>query len=92
MMAHGNAGIFNVATGVETDVASLYAELQRAAGVSIEPLLAPLRTGELQRSCMNPSHAKAAFGWEAQIALSEGLASTYRALTEEFAAAEPTPG
>jgi UDP-glucose 4-epimerase len=92
MMAHGNAGIFNVATGVETDVASLYAELQRAAGVSIEPLLAPLRTGELQRSCMDPSHAKAAFGWEAQIALSEGLASTYRALTEEFAAAEPTPG
>jgi hypothetical protein len=41
---------------------------------------------------MDPSHAKAAFGWEAQIGLSDGLTSTYRALIEEFAAAEPTPG
>ena len=92
MMAHGNAGIFNIATGVETDVASLYAELQRAAGVSIEPLLAPLRTGELERSCMDPSFAKQAFGWEAQIELRDGLASTYHALVEEFEAAKPTPG
>ena len=60
--------------------------------MTIEPLLAPLRTGELERSCMDPAFAKAAFGWEAQIELRDGLASTYRALVEEFAAAEPTPG
>ncbi|HXR13072.1 MAG TPA: NAD-dependent epimerase/dehydratase family protein [Solirubrobacteraceae bacterium] len=92
LMAHGHAGTFNIATGVETDVASLYAELQRAAAVTIEPLLAPLRAGELERSCMDPSHAREAFGWEAQIGLHDGLAATYRALIEEFAAAEATTG
>ncbi len=92
LMAQGNAGIFNIATGVETDVATLYAQLQRAAGTSVEPLLAPLRAGELQRSCMDPSRARETFGWEAQIALRDGLGSTYRALIAEFAAAEPTPG
>src|SRR6202044_1813364 len=85
--AEGHAGVFNVATGVETDVASLYAELQRAAGTSIEPVLAPLRTGELERSCMDPTRAREAFGWEPRVALSDGLAATYRALVEEFTAA-----
>ena len=85
-MAAGHAGVFNVSTGVETDVGSLYAELQRAAGTSIEPALAPLRTGELERSCMDPSRAKLAFGWEAQTPLRDGLHATYHALVEEFAA------
>ena len=85
VMAVGHAGVFNVATGIETDVASLYAELQRAANTSIEPQLAPLRTGELERSCMDPSHAERVFGWRAQTALSAGLHSTFHALVEEFA-------
>jgi UDP-glucose 4-epimerase len=86
MMAKGTAGVFNVATGVETDVASLYDELQRIAGASIEPHQAPLREGELERSCLDPSLAKAAFGWEAGVTLPDGLRSTYAALVEEFAA------
>ena len=87
IMACGHAGTFNISTGVETDVASLYAELQKAAGTSIEPLMAPLRTGELERSCMDPSRAREAFGWEARTALADGLSSTYAALVAEFEAA-----
>ena len=84
LAASGQAGVFNIATGVETDVAALYAELQRAAGTALEPQLAPLREGELERSCMDPSHARESFGWRAQVELREGLHSTYEALVAEF--------
>ena len=85
LAASGHAGVFNIATGVETDVASLYAELQSAAGTALEPQLAPLREGELERSCMDPSRARDTFGWEAKVELTEGLHSTYAALVKEFA-------
>jgi nucleoside-diphosphate-sugar epimerase len=49
--------------------------------------MAPLRTGELERSCMDPSRAREAFGWEARTALADGLSSTYAALVAEFEAA-----
>jgi UDP-glucose 4-epimerase len=86
IMASGHGGVFNISTGVETDVASLYAELQRAAGTAIEPQLAPLRDGELERSCLDPSRALSTFGWQAQTALADGLRATHAALVAEFEA------
>jgi UDP-glucose 4-epimerase len=82
--AVGHAGVYNVATGVETEVSTVLAGLQRAAGTSIEPRLLPLREGELQRSCMDPSRARQELGWRPQIALADGLVSTYEALVSEF--------
>jgi UDP-glucose 4-epimerase len=86
-VAVGQAGIFNIATGVETDVSSVYAELELAAGRSLEPVLAPLRPGELERSCLDPARARRELGWEARVDLHEGLRATYDALAAEFAAA-----
>jgi UDP-glucose 4-epimerase len=91
LTASGTAGTFNVATGQETDVLTLYSDLQRAAGTSIEPRLAPLREGELQRSCMDPSRARETLGWSAQVDLAQGLESTYHALVAGFKRAEGTP-
>jgi len=88
LRASGAAGVFNVATGVETDVLTLFELLQRAAGTTLEPVLAPLRPGELQRSCMDCGRAAAVLGWRARIGLEPGLASTYRTLVAEFEAAE----
>jgi UDP-glucose 4-epimerase len=85
--ASGTAGTFNVATGVETDVMSVWRTLAAASGVDLEPILAPLRAGELERSCMDPSRAREELGWVAQIPLDEGLRESYRALVEEFEAA-----
>lgn len=89
--ATGTAGTFNVATGVETSVQELYAILAAAAGSSIEPELLPLRAGELERSCMDPSHAHSELGWRARIPIADGLAQTYRQLTADFEAQEPAP-
>jgi UDP-glucose 4-epimerase len=86
LKASGVVGVFNVATGIETDVASLLAMLQVAAGTHIEPRLAPLRDGELERSCMDPSKARRELGWNAEIALDRGVVDTYSALIKEFEA------
>jgi UDP-glucose 4-epimerase len=84
LAARGVSGVFNVSTGVETDVLTLFNTLQEAAGTTIEPGLAPLRAGELKRSCMDPGRAGRDLGWRATIAVHEGLPATYRALVDEF--------
>ena len=85
--ASGNEGVFNVGTGVETDVAELYAALAAAAGVQREPVLAPLRVGELERSCLDAARARRELGWAPRVSVADGLAQTYRAMVEPAAAA-----
>jgi UDP-glucose 4-epimerase len=84
LAALGTPGTFNVSTGVETDVAELYQDLQDAAGTALTPELAPLRPGELERSCLDWSRAARALGWRPSIDLREGVRDTYAALREEF--------
>jgi nucleoside-diphosphate-sugar epimerase len=88
MRAAGIRGTFNVSTGVETPVGELFSILARAAGSSIEPELLPLREGELERSCLDPSHALDVLGWRARVGLAQGLEQTYRELVTGFEAEE----
>lgn len=82
--ASGVRGVFNVATGTETSGAAVWETLRNAAGTEIEPELAPLRRGELTRSCMDPSSAYERLGWRASIPFHDGVHSTYAALVAEF--------
>jgi UDP-glucose 4-epimerase len=84
LAALGRAGVYNVSTGVETPVSRLWELLQAATETTIEPELAPLRAGELERSCLDSSRAREQLGWRAEIGLEEGLAATYRALVEDL--------
>jgi UDP-glucose 4-epimerase len=90
LRATGTSGTFNVATGIETSVDDLYSDLARAAGSSIEPERLPLREGELERSCMDPSLAEHVLGWRARVPIVDGLMQTYRELVEGFEARERT--
>ena len=87
----GHGGTFNVSTGVETDVQALFDQLRAIAMVQVEPELAELRPGELERSCMDASQARRVLGWSAEIGLAEGLRSTFEALVEEFERATSEP-
>jgi UDP-glucose 4-epimerase len=87
LAARGKQGTFNVATGVETDVMTVWRELSAAAGKEIEPQLADLRPGELQHSCLDCARAQRELGWSAQVPIAEGLSLTYQALLREFAPA-----
>jgi UDP-glucose 4-epimerase len=84
LAASGRSGTFNIATGVETDVASVWRELSGAAGKQIEPELADLRPGELTHSCLDIGLAGRELGWRPAVPIAEGLSRTYRALVEEF--------
>lgn len=84
LAASGQAGVFNVSTGVETAVSRIFELLQEAAEATVDVELAPLRPGELVRSCLDPSRAREQLGWRAEISLEEGLPTTYRALVEGF--------
>jgi UDP-glucose 4-epimerase len=84
LAASGHAGVYNIATGVETDVTGVWTGLLQTAEVELEPELADLRPGELQHSRLDASRARDELGWSAKVPIAEGLAITYRALVEEF--------
>jgi UDP-glucose 4-epimerase len=84
LAASGRAGTYNVATSVETDVATVWRELSKVAGKQIEPELADLRPGELTHSCLDISRAERELSWRPRVPIAEGLRLTYEALVEEF--------
>jgi UDP-glucose 4-epimerase len=85
--ASGKTGVYNVGTGIETDVATLYAQLAAAAGSTAQPALDELRPGELKRSCLDASRARSELGWAPKTAVADGVPRTYEALVEGFRAA-----
>jgi UDP-glucose 4-epimerase len=87
LVASGKSGTFNVATGVQTDVLTLWRRLRELAGSSAEPELADLRPGELRRSCLDVSLAERELGWRAEVDLDDGLERTFRALVASERAA-----
>ena len=76
--AIGTPGTFNIATGIETSVAEVYALARSAVpdSTSPEPALAPLRPGELEASCLDISTAKAVLRWEPQVIPQIGIPET----------------
>jgi UDP-glucose 4-epimerase len=67
-------GAVNIGTGVETSVREL------AEALAVEARLAPARTGEVARSCLDVSRAADALGWRAEVPLAEGLERTLAAV------------
>jgi len=66
----------NIGTGVETSVNTLYRTMADAAGVAAGPVYAPARTGELQRSSLNPMRAGTELGWRPTTSLRDGSLAT----------------
>jgi UDP-glucose 4-epimerase len=93
--ALGKSGTYNIATGTETDVLSVWQGLREAArridpeaaAAQPEPELADLRPGELRHSCLDVRLAARELGWHAEVPIGEGLALTYEALVWEFQSA-----
>jgi len=90
LAAVGKSGVYNVATGVETDVSTIWRQLSAAAGSDTEPELADLRPGELEHSRLDPALAERELGWQATVPIAEGLRLTYEALIEEFQEGQPS--
>jgi UDP-glucose 4-epimerase len=69
-------GVFNIGTGRETSVNQLVAALTGAVGEKGNISNGEAKGGEQQRSCIDPSRAKATLGWQPQVALEEGVRRT----------------
>jgi UDP-glucose 4-epimerase len=75
----------NIATGRETSVLDLVEACATAGPGSSERAVVthqPPRAGEVDRSCLDPSAARALLGWEARTSLGDGIATTYAALAD----------
>jgi UDP-glucose 4-epimerase len=68
----------NIGTGVETSVNKLYATMASAAGVTVAAKRAPARTGELQRSALDPGRAAIHLEWKPWTTLEDGTSSVLR--------------
>ena len=69
---------YNISTGRETTVSEIAATLGTLAGTTSGPVHRPAREGDIGRSALDPSKARAVFGWAASRPLDEGLAETWR--------------
>jgi UDP-glucose 4-epimerase len=78
LLAAGRPGfhIYNVGTGVETSVVTLYRELARAVGSNLEAKHGPAKPGEQQRSVVDARLIKAELGWPEPLPLRQGLERT----------------
>jgi UDP-glucose 4-epimerase len=72
-------GVYNVGTGRECSVLEVLAALRRAGNLDedeLQPEFAPARLGELQRSALDVSRARAELGFTAQADLDAGMRQT----------------
>jgi UDP-glucose 4-epimerase len=72
----GPPGIYNIGTGVETDVNTLYRMLAVECGISGDAVHGPAKPGEQRRSCLDPTFTREQLGWSASIGFAEGMHTT----------------
>lgn len=72
----GVSGHFNVGTGRQCDINTVYRLLAQQFGVPIEEVHGPARPGEQLTSALDCTLIAERLGWQAQISLEEGLAET----------------
>ena len=75
-LAYDGSDVFNVGTGIETDVNALFGHLNRLTGTNAPEAHGPAKPGEQQRSVLDVSKAAKHLGWQPTMPLSEGLAQT----------------
>jgi UDP-glucose 4-epimerase len=74
--AHQGSGIYNIGTGVTTDINTVFRELAKATGYALPETHGPAKPGEVRLSCIDPAKAKRELGWATTVGVAEGLAQT----------------
>jgi UDP-glucose 4-epimerase len=68
--------IFNVGTGIETDVNAVWRHLKRLTGYRGKTVRGPAKEGEQMRSVLNCAKLRKTAGWKPKTDLESGLAQT----------------
>ena len=72
---------FNISTGIETSLNTLYGRIAAILGVEANPIYHEDRPGEQVRYCLYSGKAKMDLGWEPAVGLDAGLGATISAAT-----------
>jgi UDP-glucose 4-epimerase len=81
---HG-IGVFNVGTGIETDVNTIFRMLRDICGLDFEPLRGPDMQGEQRRSVLDVTRIGRMLGWSPAVDLKDGLRQTVSWYREQMA-------
>jgi len=69
--------VFNVGTGRATSVNELWRVIEAVARPAVSAYHEPARSGDVQRSVLNPARAARQLGWRPAVSVEEGLARTW---------------
>jgi UDP-glucose 4-epimerase len=75
--------VFNVGTGLETDVNTLFHALQKVLGTTLDEHHGPAKKGEQQRSVLNAARIRNTLGWKPSVNIAEGLSRTVEYFKKE---------
>ncbi|TMI64963.1 MAG: SDR family oxidoreductase [Bacteroidetes bacterium] len=69
--------VYNIACGVQTSLLELFNQLQKEAGVSIQPIFGSERKGDVKHSLADITKAQQLLDYRPVVSVGEGLAITY---------------
>lgn len=75
-MQRSVVGEFNISTGRETDIQTIFQKLKKLTGYELPARKESAPAGEVLRSALNAAKARKQLGWEPRIKLDEGLKQT----------------
>jgi UDP-glucose 4-epimerase len=84
-------GSFNVGTGVETDINTIFQLLKRLSGNNQVEMHGPPMPGEQRRSVVDARKIEKVLGWRPRTSLEAGLDATVRYFRQESKAPAATP-
>ena len=82
-LEHGENAIYNVGTGIETDINKIFRELNNGTGMNKPEKHVPAKQGEQVRSVLSYAKIQKELGWEPQIDLRSGLLETIKFFMEK---------
>lgn len=71
-------GEFNIGTGRETDINTLFKKLAKLTGYKLPARTAPLPAFDVARNVLDARKARKSIGWEPRVRLDDGLAKTVK--------------
>lgn len=87
-LEYPQAGTFNIGTGKETDILTIYLKVQEIIGSSLGPVHGPAKPGEQRRSALESSLVRERLRWQPQVSLVAGLTQTVHAFRERALAVD----
>ncbi|MDP3024596.1 MAG: NAD-dependent epimerase/dehydratase family protein [candidate division Zixibacteria bacterium] len=83
-LKYPESDFFNIGTGIETDVNTIFNLLKKKTGSKQKELHGPKKPGEQKRSVLDYSKAKKILGWSPKYDLEKGMEGTVGYFKEKF--------